>query len=395
MKKYIKLLLVLPLLFITSISAKTYDLNGEKFETQKVYLSGDIYNNVNLLNGAFAEFKAADYKINYHYIYDDDDDYVVGMQNKIGSASANLVSNRYIIKSNNIISSAVFGVKEDQVTNFIIPKAFGDDCVWDYHDKYYQSNGNGGYEPKYKDYFEYLFSIPKYSVVCDKNDYSYGEEGNCSVYITMNGFDNASLFFGIMTTSFNLSSEDYKIYDVNINNITGLEYSNGKISGTLFNYNIIKEPSDNSYDYYEKIVRENVEQKTECVLKYEDIYGVDDGWNADTLSPIDPTRCEIEKNIFKIKLLDFKISSIYNENKNGYIDLNNVSISFSDNGTDYVGFESELSEDTVMVPMIGEVKGVEENPKTGLFNYLLLIIPVVLLGIGFNLLRRVNIFKKI
>jgi hypothetical protein len=82
-------------------------------------------------------------------------------------------------------------------------------------------------------------------------------------------------------------------------------------------------------------------------------------------------------------------------NRRKTIETNNVSISFSDNGTDYVGFESELSEDTVMVPMIGEVKGVEENPKTGLFNYLLLIIPVVLLGIGFNLLRRVNIFKKI
>jgi len=41
------------------------------------------------------------------------------------------------------------------------------------------------------------------------------------------------------------------------------------------------------------------------------------------------------------------------------------------------------------------VKGVEENPKTGLFNYLLLIIPAILLGIGFNLLRKINVFKKL
>jgi hypothetical protein len=393
MKKYIKLLLILPLLFTVTVNAKVYDLNGGNFEN-KIYLSGDIYNNVNLLNDYYAEFTFGDYKINYQRFSESNS--VGGLIGKIGGIAVDFVPNKYIVNAGSKKSYAIFGVKENQVTDFIIPKILGNDCIWSYHDEYYQSNGHGGYDAKYRDSFEYVSGIPKYSVVCDKNDYSYGEEGNCSIYITMNGFENAGSLFLMMTTSFNLSSEDYKIYDVNINDITGLEYSNGKISGNLFDYNIFKEPSDNaSYDYFEKKVRENVEQKTECVLKYGDTFDDNDGWNPGILGSMDPTSCEIENNIFKMKLLDFKISSIHNENKNGYINLSNVSISFSDNGTDYVGFESELSEDTAMVPIIGEVKGVEENPQTGLFNYLLLIIPVALLGIGFNLLRRVNIFKKI
>ena len=48
------------------------------------------------------------------------------------------------------------------------------------------------------------------------------------------------------------------------------------------------------------------------------------------------------------------------------------------------------------VPITGLVKGVEEvkeNPKTGIFNTLLLIIPILLFGLGYYLVIKKNIFK--
>ena len=41
-----------------------------------------------------------------------------------------------------------------------------------------------------------------------------------------------------------------------------------------------------------------------------------------------------------------------------------------------------------------EVKGVEENPKTGLFNYLLLIIPSAILVFGYKFIGKYKLFKK-
>jgi hypothetical protein len=44
--------------------------------------------------------------------------------------------------------------------------------------------------------------------------------------------------------------------------------------------------------------------------------------------------------------------------------------------------------------ILQSVKGVEENPKTGLFNDILLFIPVIISILGFNYLKRLELFKK-
>ena len=42
----------------------------------------------------------------------------------------------------------------------------------------------------------------------------------------------------------------------------------------------------------------------------------------------------------------------------------------------------------------GEVKGVEENPKTGIFNYLILLIPITLFVIFNKYINNKRVFKK-
>ena len=44
----------------------------------------------------------------------------------------------------------------------------------------------------------------------------------------------------------------------------------------------------------------------------------------------------------------------------------------------------------------GDVKGVEENPKTGIFNYIwVFILPLVILGIGYAYFNKNSFFKNI
>jgi hypothetical protein len=101
-----------------------------------------------------------------------------------------------------------------------------------------------------------------------------------------------------------------------------------------------------------------------------------------------------------IKVLTFDITPFNNETKDGIISLSDMDIvvSLEDEEGNKINISGKIDElDDTIVPMISteNVKGVEENPKTGLFNYLLLIIPAILLGIGFNLLRKINVFKKL
>jgi hypothetical protein len=54
----------------------------------------------------------------------------------------------------------------------------------------------------------------------------------------------------------------------------------------------------------------------------------------------------------------------------------------------------EENKDVVLTLTISSVKGIEENPKTGLFNDILLFIPVIISILGFNYLKRLELFKK-
>ncbi len=52
------------------------------------------------------------------------------------------------------------------------------------------------------------------------------------------------------------------------------------------------------------------------------------------------------------------------------------------------------NKDVVLTLTISNIKGLEENPKTGLFNDILLFIPVIISILGFNYLKRLELFKK-
>jgi hypothetical protein len=54
----------------------------------------------------------------------------------------------------------------------------------------------------------------------------------------------------------------------------------------------------------------------------------------------------------------------------------------------------EENKDVVLTLTISSVKGIEENPKTGLFNDILLFIPVIISILGFNYLKKLELFKK-
>ena len=96
-----------------------------------------------------------------------------------------------------------------------------------------------------------------------------------------------------------------------------------------------------------------------------------------------------------IKLLSFDITSNGNSEE-GLIKLSDVHIAVDTSALNLdvlVLYENEKEE--TAIPIVGLVKGVEENPKTGLFNYLLLIIPVGIFVYGVYLLKKKDVFKRI
>jgi hypothetical protein len=381
MKKYIKILFILPLLFITSISAKEIDMQGEYFDKNELYPSGNVYKNAGL--------RSTKKEIEF--------DGIGGISTFL---KYELVTNDgYLYNVRNIGRMNIFDIEDQTTYEFRIPRIYDNEVLWKYSLDTYN-------ESPYEQFYVYLL-IPKFTVECDDKEVMYGNTNKCSLYMTITDYSYSYVDYDYnMRTnnavtsdySFDLISDDYNIKNVSIINDYAT-YNNGNVNVSLF------------LDYYKKAYRQQNEElmfnrmenirtalenvRTEvCVQNYEEVPKSPRVGATEIKSG-----CMINKYTMKLKMLDFDIESIENETKDGMIKISDLVLSvptsdFDGNGNIQTSsFYS--STESYTIPMIGEVKGVEENPKTGLFNYLLLIIPVVLLGIGFNLLRRVNIFKKI
>jgi hypothetical protein len=101
------------------------------------------------------------------------------------------------------------------------------------------------------------------------------------------------------------------------------------------------------------------------------------------------------KYSYDIKVASFDITPKHNVSSDGFIGLSDINMSIT---IPAYGIMSTIDvENTTYesIPITGLVKGVEENPKTGLFNYIMLIIPASLFIYGLFLLKKRTSFKGI
>jgi len=398
MKKLVKLLLILPLLFIVSISAKEIDMNGEPFTDDKFYESGDIYKNVHVINGEYAVFKTYKEKLFYRVSLVSGTD--ASPNNKVGVGHSYNIFYPYEYNRN----ESIFGLEYNVPTSFLIPYYHEDAVLWTYR------SGNVGMEEQViiEEWFNYFMNKPYYTVECG-NSVKYGESTSCDLYLNFEQYGEGilDLLFYLIDSdfTFKVSSNDYQLYNVRVNEDTRFTYNNGIVSGQLFDFNNIRQYKEDirsiDEDIIIKIIKEfqkHGELTNSCTGEI-DL----DGHMRSSLggaTTVGSASTCISKNKYKIKVLTLDITPLNNETKDGIITLSDMDMNIAEydeeGNVKRVSGKLEEIDDTI-VPMISieNVKGVEENPKTGLFNYLLLIIPITLLGIGFNLLRKINVFKKI
>ena len=415
MKRLIKLLLIIPLLFIVSISAKEIDMQGNEFAQDKLYESGDLYKNVYIKNNYAGFYTPISDLLYYTYRLNGDS---FSARDKIGYPGNNVYN---VFYPRMHYGKNIFNIIEDQPTQFIIPYILNDVALWSYRNSTRVSsdtagssvNDNIGYysEPNPVDDFMYVMNKPYYTVECG-SDVKYGESTTCNLYLNIDAYgkkrDVPQLFYYLMNTdlSFKINSEDYELYNVRVNEDTRFTYNNGVIAGQLFDFTNLRnlDFSDQNSKIDQQIIDEYKKHGT--LTNTCDNYDIDESERESYGIKVPINSIEnndnicVPKNMYMIKVLTFDITPLNNETKDGIISLSDMDIvvSLEDEEGNKINISGKIDElDDTIVPMISteNVKGVEENPKTGLFNYLLLIIPAILLGIGFNLLRKINVFKKL
>jgi hypothetical protein len=210
MKKLVKLVLILPLLFVVSISAKEIDMNGEPFTDDKFYESGDIYKNVHVINGEYVVFKTYKETLFYRVSLIPGTD--ASPNNKVG------VGHSYNIfyPDEHDRNESIFGLEYNVPTPFLIPYYHNDPVLWVYRDydlKYDSANHEFNRIPT--DVFHYFMNKPYYTVECGKS-VKYGESTSCDLYLNFEQYGyNEDLLYLLLYLidsdfTFKVSSNDYK-----------------------------------------------------------------------------------------------------------------------------------------------------------------------------------------
>ena len=393
MKKLLSLLIILSSVFTVSINAREIDNKGGTIQNGSIFTTGDVLKNTDIGNRSGYSFYSP-----FGYLYYSTNSSSLKPEIKIGGApdDSNYIYNEFYIHNTNPIA---FTGKNDEKTDFVMPTYYGDNVLWRYNeDGGIPDNSFGsqlGVKAMERADFRPILTVPKIKVVCDKDNTNVGETIHCDLLFNEGYFGNAdeSLFF--TNVDFDLTSDDYEISNVVINKKSAVTYSNNHVSGNVIDINEYNDFLDNlddeNEDEYKKSILEYFMAKYICLQKSpgEVDSSVGTYYYADRLN-----HC-YQKADVTIKLLSFDITSNGNSEE-GLIKLSDVHIAVDTSALNLdvlVLYENEKEE--TAIPIVGLVKGVEENPKTGLFNYLLLIIPVGIFAEGLILLNKKKNFIKL
>ena len=401
MKRIMKLIFILPLLFVVSVKANTIDLKGNYFDTKKLYKSGDIYTNLKLHSegaGFFLESGPRSFGMAYIDTYN--------LENVDDDLIKSNDPNKFYVDANYL---NVFDVPVGNLSEFRIPKIFDYESIWLYRN--YNGRGSSGSEMIQNiDYFINLKNLPEYTIKCNKSALNVGDFASCDLYLNNSSFvENWMEYETFFNYSYSLISDDYNIDNIDINEDTGFIYDNGIISGRILKLFTSIDSEDELYDVLDRhhidsivdYLRRFGNAHEEC-LKVEseiDHDGKSSKITGDTISVapdsvVDPT-CLLMKYSYDIKVASFDITPKHNVSSDGFIGLSDINMSIT-NPTDGTISTIDVENTTYeSIPITGLVKGVEENPKTGLFNYIMLIIPVSLFIYGLFLLKKRTSFKGI
>jgi len=410
MKKLLSLLIILSSVFTVSISAKEIDMKGNEFGAYNTFISGDIIKNVSVDKQDSYGFESADGRLYYNAFSND-----AYLFSKVGN-NENVLSQFYVRNYN----SKAFTAKDNSYSNFEIPTYYGDKIYWMFQDKSTRlrnigylktSPANISDETSAAISFSNFYpgiTIPSMEIVCDNDNINVGETAHCTLYFKYGDYLETQInnLFD-MSIDLDLKSEDHEISNIKIGKYTDLTVKDNHISGSVLDYDKIEDYAfkmmeEYEFDSFEEIMGSLGEDiKSDYVCK--DTYPSLDS----TLLPKDELALELETSSIPncyyrvdrtIKLLSFDITSNGNGSE-GIIKLSDVQVIIDSDEVDVdpmVLYENEEEETTI--PIIGLVKGVEEveeNPKTGLFNYIMLIIPVSLFIYGLFLLKKRTSFKGV
>ena len=235
--------------------------------------------------------------------------------------------------------------------NFVLPQVDDHDVTWTVR---FEENYEGYPDPQYYKYQGTVVFSAEYDketellVKCDKDNLEEKEKASCILYTYVARNEDNIKGFEVSLKSDNLeiSNETPNAFlDVNKTN-NKYVITEKELNGPIDTSKIIRPLNKNGYDYT-------------ALMKFD---------------------AEItEKTSNKLTISTEGSNKIYDDNTKKSVAGNNV-----------------VFNTTYTEPPKEEVKGEEEvteNPKTGIFNYLLLIIPITLFGLGYSLVIKKKVFK--
>lgn len=345
MKRCLKLVIIIALVFVSSVSAKTYDFYNGHIEYD-IYKSGDIITNfITYVPGIVIKNPMG------YLLYNED-----GTINRSGNDIYDIAGNTF-----------------DTVR---IPKMYGKTTYWQYYAEEYDDN----YGWMDIDIFKPIVIEPDYSIVCDKEYVEYGENANCTLKSTSIKYMRDVIAY-LQLVKFN--SEDFNIE--NVETLNYWKYDNNK-KAYYFDINEF----DRDFDETGYDLMTSVEGFTNSVVELDESGNIvnkslvnydDEDYNRDT-----------DQHIYseEFDILRFTINP-----KEEGLDIRSIKLQSSIN-TGYTQTEEETKVVTFVKPLKEEVKGVEEvteNPKTGLLNYVLLLIPILLFINAYKSILNKETFK--
>ena len=234
---------------------------------------------------------------------------------------------------------------------FVLPQIDGHDVTWTvrFEENYEYANYSQADKPKGSVIFSTEYEKETELLVkCDKDDLEENEKASCILYTYVSQEGSRIKGFEV-----SLKSDNLKFSNETPNVFLDLNKNNSK-------YVITQKYPESSIDFNGYIQNLNV-----------------NNYNYTALMKFDAEITEKTSN--KLTISTEGSNKIYDDNTKKSIASNNV-----------------VFNTTYTEPNKEEVKGEEEvaeNPKTGIFNYLLLIIPITLFGLGYSLVIKKKAFK--
>ena len=396
-----------------SVSAETIDMNNEYFTPYSIHKTGDVYENVSLLK-KYVEFSAPE-GFFYYEVRDNVDD-SENPKNQLPFVVINYFGH-------------IYDAEDESYTKFIIPTYYNEKPLWLYEKV---NNEYGISDDEYYDLFRPFITEPKFVIDCEEKEVKVGDTVKCSLKYKYSFYSNIDepmpvhpefgspkirrnslipdeLNYGIHPLNIDLTliSPDYVINNINESFISNLQIDDTHVKGLVYDSERVHEAA--SY-YSDSQMKNNISDN----LKYEK-------------EELHRTSCDDMPQSYRKLGNENKLGGSYEETEDGcfYIvyktnyeftvltfdaipkdDASDIGSILASNAKfklynseeqkvvgdlDYITGDAQID-----VPITGLVKGVEEvkeNPKTGIFNTLLLIIPILLFGLGYYLVIKKNIFK--